>query len=584
MTVYPKIPAPFKRFREGPDNGKLIMGEWVSPELEYLADNEWYFTEKVDGCVDANTRVRMADGSTKYIKDISVGEYVLGRNEFGPVASRVNAVKMQPPAGEWVEVKATRTGLGSGNHFGKVVCTHDHKIWTTDRGWVEAHTLRPGDRVLGSRTDLRVNNIQRSVLLGKLLGDGSLAYHDSSTTASVEFGHSEAQTCLVDWTLLGLGSLAGNKGSRTSGYGSNIVTGRSQQAWGVYHEFRGMIVNGQKTVPKDIADLIDPIVLAFWYMDDGTLQHHSGQEDRLQLATNGFDYDSCLNLQSALERFGILSRIADYRGHTICLNADNADRFFLLVAPYIVEGMRYKLPERYRAGNAWLPEGGSEFHSIEVPQTVLSVERVARRARWDIETDTSNFFTAGMLVHNTNIRIYLRRTGTPSIMTVDYRGRTDNADIPAPLLLHLEEAFPTFPDWRRDFDRPLFDKRYQEVRAWMGGNDLAQVTLYGEGYGPKIQNGGRYRSDPSFVLFDVKIDEFWLSRDNVNDVAEKLGIDSVPVVGRGTLNDAFELVRNGLRSQWGEFFAEGLVCRTTVPLFNSKGERITVKVKSVDFK
>ena len=28
---------------------KFIMGEWTTPELEYLKDKEWVFTEKVDG-------------------------------------------------------------------------------------------------------------------------------------------------------------------------------------------------------------------------------------------------------------------------------------------------------------------------------------------------------------------------------------------------------------------------------------------------------------------------------------------------------------------------------------------------------
>lgn len=185
-------------------------------------------------------------------------------------------------------------------------------------------------------------------------------------------------------------------------------------------------------------------------------------------------------------------------------------------------------------------------------------------------------------VDGTNIRVYLRRVD--DCLMVTYRGRTDNADIPLPLMEHLEEVFPTDFLWRRDMSRPAFFERHDVVHQWMVDNNLTEVVLYGEGYGPKIQNGGKYRSDPSFVLFDVKVGPWWLSRDNVNDVAKKLEIDSVPVIGRGTLNDAFELVRNGLVSEWGDFEAEGVVARPVVPLFNNKGERITTKVKSVDFR
>jgi hypothetical protein len=139
----------------------------------------------------------------------------------------------------------------------------------------------------------------------------------------------------------------------------------------------------------------------------------------------------------------------------------------------------------------------------------------------------------------------------------------------------------------------------------MQDNNLTSVILFGEGYGPKIQGGGKYREDTSFVLFDVKIGDFWLDRTNVDDVAEKLGIESVPVIGYGTLHDAINIVsgrhrhefvdRDGrgsftylegdrMKSTWGDFEAEGIVARPKVPLFNRKGERIICKIKGVDFK
>jgi hypothetical protein len=90
------------------------------------------------------------------------------------------------------------------------------------------------------------------------------------------------------------------------------------------------------------------------------------------------------------------------------------------------------------------------------------------------------------------------------------------------------------------------------------------------------------------VLFDVKIGDFWLTRPNVNDIADKLGIDSVPVLGTGTIHDAINIVKNGLESRWSTktkgFEAEGIVARPVVPLFNRKGERIIAKIKARDFR
>mgnify|MGYP007071629025 FL=1 len=47
MIEYHKIETLFERDMEG--NKKLIEGKFRSPVVEYLKDNEWIFTEKVDG-------------------------------------------------------------------------------------------------------------------------------------------------------------------------------------------------------------------------------------------------------------------------------------------------------------------------------------------------------------------------------------------------------------------------------------------------------------------------------------------------------------------------------------------------------
>lgn len=190
-------------------------------------------------------------------------------------------------------------------------------------------------------------------------------------------------------------------------------------------------------------------------------------------------------------------------------------------------------------------------------------------------------------VDGTNIRIQYEWDWPAGDCAVKFGGRTDNAVIPKPLLTYLTETFGQ--DWT-------------PTDRWDGvfEGSMGSVTLFGEGYGPKIQNGGLYRENQSFVLFDVKIGDFWLERHNVDDIAIKLGIDSVPVIGRGTLYQAIDIVRDGytfndagaivrygrgcLKSTWGDFEAEGIVARPATPLFDRKGDRIITKIKGVDFK
>jgi hypothetical protein len=86
-----------------------------------------------------------------------------------------------------------------------------------------------------------------------------------------------------------------------------------------------------------------------------------------------------------------------------------------------------------------------------------------------------------------------------------------------------------------------------------------------------------------FVLFDVKVGDWWLQRESVEDVSAKLGLDIVPIIGRGTLADFVEMGRAGFNSRWGAFAAEGLVGRPGVELKARNGNRIITKIKTKDF-
>jgi len=111
-----------------------------------------------------------------------------------------------------------------------------------------------------------------------------------------------------------------------------------------------------------------------------------------------------------------------------------------------------------------------------------------------------------------------------------------------------------------------------------------EAVLYGEGYGAKIQkNGGNYRQDQDFILFDVRCGDWWLKRSDVEDVAEKLGIDVVPMIGQGTLFDAVNFAKQRFKSKWGDFEAEGIVARPAVELKTRGGQRLIAKIKCRDF-
>ena len=174
-------------------------------------------------------------------------------------------------------------------------------------------------------------------------------------------------------------------------------------------------------------------------------------------------------------------------------------------------------------------------------------------------------------VDGTNIRIIIPPTGI-----VEFRGKTDRAQIPARLIKRLEEMF--FPLAQGvPGNRPFQNKLAKQFPD--GG------CLYGEGYGAKIQKGGgNYSETQEFVLFDVRVGGWWLERFNVENVAMLLGIVTVPVIGEGTLKDMVTIVKGGFASTRGNFQAEGIVARPKVELFNRNNKRIITKLKCKDFK
>lgn len=153
---------------------------------------------------------------------------------------------------------------------------------------------------------------------------------------------------------------------------------------------------------------------------------------------------------------------------------------------------------------------------------------------------------------------------------VSYQGRTERAQIPSHLMNKLIEMFGG------TVNEELFEQKFGEM----------QVILFGEGYGAKIQKGGgNYRSDVSFILFDVYLPEqnLWLKRDAVGDIAKTFGVDVVPIVYEGDIAGAVEFVKGKPKSTIGMADMEGIVCKPMVDMLDRMGHRLMVKIKVCDF-
>lgn len=143
-------------------------------------------------------------------------------------------------------------------------------------------------------------------------------------------------------------------------------------------------------------------------------------------------------------------------------------------------------------------------------------------------------------------------------------GRTDKAMFKTHWTEFLERLFPV------------------EILEETFGTNTA--VIYGELYGAGIQSGTPYGKLPlSFTMFDVKVGDWWLLPDNVRDIAKKLDIYS-PVEYNASLWTAIKHVKEGVKSDLGDFTAEGLVGRAPAGLQTRSGHRLMMKVKDCDFR
>jgi hypothetical protein len=155
-------------------------------------------------------------------------------------------------------------------------------------------------------------------------------------------------------------------------------------------------------------------------------------------------------------------------------------------------------------------------------------------------------------------------------------GKTANASFPGDLIEKIE--------WIAN----------PEVFRRMFGD--THVKVFGEGFGPGIQqNGGGYRPDKGFILFDVqKGTEAGLTPSSpflgggpLHNVAEGLGVEIVKVIDTCTLAQAWShMVDREYESTYPNHVLEGVVGRPETPYYVRTGnddlKLVQCKLKYVD--
>lgn len=190
------------------------------------------------------------------------------------------------------------------------------------------------------RRSIRLTDLQRSIAIGTLLGDGSLIETFSKNNLRLQIDHCAAQKSYVFWKYEALKPLVltsptyqrGNRSWRFRTISHPELTALGKR---FYRDRR-------KIVPKEIASLLTPIGLAVWFMDDGG----RARDDGYILNTQSFRRYEVELLRDVLrQKFNLhpLSLHIDKSGWRLYIRKAAMQRLRLLIEPFLLPDLMYKL-------------------------------------------------------------------------------------------------------------------------------------------------------------------------------------------------------------------------------------------------
>lgn len=120
--------------------------------------------------------------------------------------------------------------------------------------------------------------------------------------------------------------------------------------------------------------------------------------------------------------------------------------------------------------------------------------------------------------------------------------------------------------------------------------DGMDLVLFGEAYGGSQQGmSATYGKELKFIVFDVKMGDYWLDVPNADQVTKKLGLEFVyykkihttmKAIDREREKPSIQAKRNGIKE---DKMREGIVLRPLLELKKNNGKRIIVKHKNDAF-
>jgi hypothetical protein len=185
----------------------------------------------------------------------------------------------------------------------------------------------------------RLNQFQKSVIIGTVLGDGYLRIVPGRQNAFLEINHSLSQREYVLWKYNVLDGIRAGAPKVRKGNGTRTAIRFYTRQSVELTKIKSLFYNDRvKIIPSDLK--LNPVILAVWFMDDGS----RCRESDVYLNTQQFDTASQLILIQALKKLGLESTLnKDKQYFRIRFLKKSIPKLFALIEKTIIPSMQYKI-------------------------------------------------------------------------------------------------------------------------------------------------------------------------------------------------------------------------------------------------
>lgn len=425
MKISHEIPKQLFPVHDLINDYPYVLAHLLSDQYHYDKEYAEFYKNKLQGCefsildnscLDYYSNILLADGSKEKLgvivkKKLAVN--VLSYNkenrhiESKPV---LNWFDNGMGKTDWYKIIYKHSKVNRKDRVG-IRCTGNHKIFTKDRGYIQARELKVGDRICSN--ELLFNRFQKQLILGAVLGDSNIKKCSGSSTARsvIRIGHSDKQKEYVEFKHGILLPFARSIYIQSNNHPKGFNKRKNAKlfifethALMQLNEINNSLYPNKNKIKtySPIIDQLDWFGFCIWYLDDGST-NITNTSPVINISLAKITEEDRIRIPIALEsRFGLKSQIKNYRNNVLLIfNKESTDKIFQNIEHYIPKCMDYKIhPKCYKKKNkVEISNACSDIFEVQI-ETIIN-KGFIRKKKYDITVESNhNYFADNILVSN----------------------------------------------------------------------------------------------------------------------------------------------------------------------------------------